>query len=79
MAILRVKQRLGQNILLYGRFRICFLTIVNVTYVTQCFDIKSSIVVQSWKKKKKKKKTRDTHTHIQNGTLYFLIMVVRVS
>ena len=47
---LRVKQRLGQNILLYNcRTLICFLAIVNVTYVTQCHDIKSSIVVKSWK------------------------------
>ena len=55
MAILRVKQRLGLNILLYGRFRICFLAIVNVTNVTQCCDIKSSIVVVLKTKKKTKK------------------------
>ena len=47
MAILRAKQGLGLNILLYGRSRVCFLAIVKVTYVTQCYDIKSSIVVKS--------------------------------
>ena len=31
----------------YGRTQICLLAIVNVTYVTQCYDIKSSIVVKS--------------------------------
>ena len=29
----------------YGRTNICLLAIVNVTYVTQCYDIKSSTVV----------------------------------
>ena len=70
MPILRVKQRLGLKHSFIGRTRMCFLAIVNVTYVTQCYDIKSSIVVKSWKK---------LVTHRQNGTLYFLIMVVRVS
>ena len=50
---------------------LCLLAIVNVTYVTQCYDMKSSAVVKSWKKKHV--------THRQNGTLYFLIMDVRVS
>ena len=65
MAILRVKQRLGENVLFYGRICIFCLAIVSVT---QCYDIKSSIVVKSLKHV----------THRQNGTLYFLIMVVRV-
>ena len=34
----------------YGRTHICLLAIVNVTYVTQCYDIKSSTVVKSLKK-----------------------------
>ena len=45
-----------------------FLAIVNVTYVTQCYDIK---YCGGGLKKHV--------THRQNGTLYFLIMVVRVS
>ena len=35
----------------YGRTHICLLAIVNVTYVTQCYEIKSSTVVKSEKKK----------------------------
>ena len=31
----------------YGRTNICLLAIVNVTYVIQCYDIKSSTVVKS--------------------------------
>ena len=31
----------------YGRTHICLLAIVNVTYVRQCYDIKSSTVVKS--------------------------------
>ena len=31
----------------YGRTHKCLLAIVNVTYVTQCYDIKSSSVVKS--------------------------------
>ena len=31
----------------YDRTHICLLAIVNVTYVTQCYDIKSSTVVKS--------------------------------
>ena len=31
----------------YGRTNICLFAIVNVTYVIQCYDIKSSIVVKS--------------------------------
>ena len=30
-----------------GRTLICLLTVVNVTYATQCYDIKSSTVVKS--------------------------------
>ena len=33
----------------YGRTHICLLAIVNVTYITQCYDIKSSTVVKSLK------------------------------
>ena len=33
----------------YGRSATCFLAIINVTYVTQRFNIKSSIVVKSCK------------------------------
>ena len=54
-----------------GRTHKCLSAIVNVTYVTQCYNIKSNTVVKSLKKK--------YMTHRQNGTLYFLIMVVRVS
>ena len=31
----------------YGRTNICLLAIVNVTYVTQCYDVKSNTVVKS--------------------------------
>ena len=31
----------------HGRTHICLLAIVNATYVTQCYDIKSSTVVKS--------------------------------
>ena len=31
----------------YGRTLICLLAVVNVAYVTQCYDIKSSTVVKS--------------------------------
>ena len=31
----------------YGRTNICLLAVVNVIYVTQCYDIKSSTVVKS--------------------------------
>ena len=31
----------------YGRTHKCLLAIVNVTYVRQCYDIKSSTVVKS--------------------------------
>ena len=45
-----------------------FLAIVNVTYVTQCYKVKYC------------GKVLEKHvTHRQNGTIYFLIMVVRVS
>ena len=30
----------------YGRTHICLLANVNVTYLTQCYDIKSSTVVK---------------------------------
>ena len=32
------------NYYLFGRTHICFFAIVNATYVTQCYDIKSMIV-----------------------------------
>ena len=32
---------------IYGRTNTCLLAIVNVTYVTQCYDIKSSTVEKS--------------------------------
>ena len=54
----------------YGRTHICLLVIVNVTYLTHCYDMKSNTVLKSWK---------NHVTHKQNGTLYFLIMAVRVS
>ena len=31
----------------YGRNHICLVANVNVTYLTQCYDIKSSTVVKS--------------------------------
>ena len=35
----------------YGRIYICLLAIVNVTYARQCYDIKSSTVVNKVLKK----------------------------
>ena len=31
----------------YGRTHVCLLAVVNVTYITQCYDIKSSTLVKS--------------------------------
>ena len=53
----------------YGRTHIYLLAIVNVTYVTQCYDIKSNTVVKSWKKKKKKKKKKNIW-HTDKMVLY---------
>ena len=56
---LKCKTATGLKHFVYGIIHICLLAIVNVTYVSQCYDIRSSIVVKS---SKKKKKTCDTQT-----------------
>ena len=44
---LKSKTAIRQKHFVYGRTYICLLSIVNVTYATQCYDIKSSTVVKS--------------------------------
>ena len=57
MHIVTYKNRMSKNLksktairlkhFVNGRTLICLLAVVNVAYVTQCYDIKSSTVVKS--------------------------------
>ena len=44
---LQSKTAIGLKHFVYGRTHICLLAIVNVTYLSQCYDIKSNTVVKS--------------------------------